>query len=48
MPYASTNGTGVAVASPTMTHYTGAASGLTVQFGAAAVIAAVAGVAQML
>lgn len=48
MPYASTNGTGVAVASPTVTHYTGAASGLTAQFGAAAVIAAVAGIAQML
>ncbi|CAD0083575.1 unnamed protein product [Aureobasidium vineae] len=46
MPHASTNGTGVA--SPTLTPYTGAASGLTIQFGAAAVIAAVAGVAQML
>jgi hypothetical protein len=46
MPYGSKNGTGVA--SPTLAPYTGAASGLTIQFGAAAVIAAVAGVAQML
>jgi hypothetical protein len=48
MPYGSKNGTGVAVSSPTLTPYTGAASGLTIQFGAAAVIAAVAGVAQLL
>ncbi|KAI4739751.1 hypothetical protein E4T50_09808 [Aureobasidium sp. EXF-12298] len=48
MVHGSTNGTGVAVSSPTLTPYTGAASGLTVQFGAAAVIAAVAGIAQML
>ncbi|KAI4730487.1 hypothetical protein E4T49_01768 [Aureobasidium sp. EXF-10728] len=46
MPHASTNGTGVV--SPTLTPYTGAASGLTIQVGAAAVIAAVAGVAQLL
>jgi hypothetical protein len=48
MAHGSTNGTGVAVSSPTLTPYTGAASGLTVQFGAAAVIVAVAGIAQML
>lgn len=48
MPHGSANGTGVAVSSPTLTPYTGAASGLTIQFGAAAVIAAVAGVAQLL
>jgi hypothetical protein len=48
MPYGSKNGTGVAVSSHTLTPYTGAASGLTIQFGAAAVIAAVAGVAQLL
>ncbi|KAI5210065.1 hypothetical protein E4T39_00415 [Aureobasidium subglaciale] len=48
MPYHPSNGTTVAVSSPTIAPFTGAASGLTIQFGAAAVIAAVAGVAQML
>ncbi|THV68159.1 hypothetical protein D6D28_06942 [Aureobasidium pullulans] len=48
MPHASTNGTTVAISSPTIAPYTGAASGFTIQFGAAAVIAAVAGVVQML